>query len=87
MTEQLPAPAQPAARSTLREWLPQLPAIVALIFGGGQFYSRQAETDRRVAQLEVRVDRSDNTTVELVRKVERVDGKLDVLIDRTAARP
>lgn len=85
------------ARTAMRDWINVLP-VLGMIFAGGQFYSRQAETDRSVAQMKVendrrfvqveaRIDRSDSTSVELVRKVERLDGKVDLLIERTPARP
>lgn len=82
----------------LREWIPHALTAAGLIYAGAQTSSRQdsrqEETARQVAKLEARADRSDDRDVEVVRlvervdgKVERVDAKLTMLIERTPARP
>ncbi len=74
-------------RGSMREWIPHVIALVGMIFAGGQLHGRLGENERRVVQLEARADRMDGDTRDLGRKIERLDGKLDVLIERTPARP
>jgi uncharacterized coiled-coil protein SlyX len=81
-------------RGFVREWLPHAMAVTGIVFAGGQTFRGQSETDRRVEKLEARADRGDDRASELARtlervdgKIERVDAKLTLLVERTPARP
>jgi hypothetical protein len=81
-----PAP----ARTTWKDLLPLvaiLMTIAGIIYAAGQLHSRISATESAVSKLETRADRVDGDTRDLGRKLERVDGKLDLLIERTPARP
>ena len=61
--------------------------IATFVFGVGDVRGDVKAQERRIEQLEVRAKDADAETRDLGRKLERVDGKLDLLIERTPARP
>ena len=61
--------------------------VAAFVFGVGDVRGDVKAQERRIEQLEMRAKDADAETRDLGRKLERVDGKLDLLIERTPARP
>lgn len=85
--------ASPAARNIMERWVAPLGLLLAastpiatFVFGVGDVRGDVKAQERRIEQLEVRAKDADAETRDLGRKLERVDGKLDLLIERTPAR-
>lgn len=85
-----PAP----VRGIMERWVAPLGLLLAasapiatFVFGVGDVRGDVKAQERRIEQLEMRAKDADAETRDLGRKLERVDGKLDLLIERTPARP
>lgn len=73
-----------------RDWIPALMfalALIGLIFTAGMLRGKVEDNDRRLTQLEQRVQLGDDEVGKLGRQLAGVDAKLDLLIRRTPDRP
>lgn len=64
-----------------------LVTLFTIVFYGGQLTRQVGDSERRVTQLEQRVDRGDSETRDLGKIVAGIDAKLDLLLARSPARP
>jgi hypothetical protein len=77
----------PPARASWKDFIPVLGlllTIVALIWGGGRLSGSVDENTRRIVALELRADRRDDQMADLRERIAQMDGKLDLLVKRTA---
>ncbi|MEH3098883.1 hypothetical protein [Sphingomonas adhaesiva] len=75
---------------TWRDWIPALTlllVVIGLIFGAGMLRGKVEDNDRRLTDLERRVQLGDDEVGKLGRQLAGVDAKLDLLIRRTPDRP
>ena len=75
-----------APRVAWKDWIPVIALVITicgLFLASGKTLGQVADNTRRIVDLERRADQRDEQLQEVRERMSKMDGKLDLLVERT----